>query len=69
MRARAGAVVYPTADLLAIECKRPLLATHPNFVVCTKDGGRQKYGLGNPLAFDAVVETLRGCYGDLVQRP
>jgi hypothetical protein len=69
LQARTGAIVYRVADLLAIECKRPLLATHPDFVACTKDGERKKYGLGNSLAFDRVVEALRCCYGDLVQRP
>ena len=68
LQARSGALVYRIADLAAIECKRPLLATHPDFVVCTKGGDRKKYGLGNPLAFDRVFETLRDCYGDLVQR-
>jgi hypothetical protein len=35
--------------------------------VTTKAGGRQKYGLANPLDFDAVMDALRGCYGELVQ--
>ena len=52
-----------------IVCKRPLLATNPDFIVTTKGGTRQKYGLAHALTFDAVVEALRGCYGDLVQQP
>lgn len=64
-----GAVVYRTADLEGIVCKRVVLGTNPDFVVTTKDGKRTKYGLGNAAAFDAVVDALRGCYGELIQRP
>jgi hypothetical protein len=65
----AGAVVYRVPELKSIECKRVVLGTNPDFVVTTTDGRRTKYGLGNALAFDAVVDALRSCYGELVQRP
>jgi hypothetical protein len=67
--AMAGAVVYHRDDLESIICKRPLVATNPDFIVTTKGGTRMKYGLAHALTFDAVVEVLRECYGDLVQRP
>jgi hypothetical protein len=69
LAAMAGAVVYKTGDLTSITCKRVVLGTNPDFIVATNDGGSQKYGLANPLNFDAVVSALRECYGDLVQRP
>ena len=68
LAAMPGAVVYRTENVEAIACKRLTLGT-PDFIVTTKDGHRQKYGLANPLDFDAVVNALRGCYGDLVQKP
>ena len=68
LAAMAGAVVYKTEDLTSIACKRVMLG-HPDLVVATKDGHSQKYGLANPLNFDAVVNALRECYGDLVQQP
>jgi hypothetical protein len=68
LAAMAGAVVYKAEELDSIACKRLVLGTNPDFVVATKDGRRQKYGLANPLDFDAVVDALRGCYGALVQR-
>jgi hypothetical protein len=67
--AMPGAVVYKTDDLEAITCKRLVLGTNPDFIVTTKDGRRQKYGLANPLNFDDVVNALRGCYGNLIQPP
>ena len=67
--AMPGAVVYKAEVVEAITCKRLVLGTNPDFVVTMKDGHRQKYGLANPLDFDAVVNALRECYGDLVQRP
>ena len=67
--AMPGAVVYKAEDVEAITCKRLVLGTNPDFVVTMKDGHRQKYGLANPLDFDAVVNALRGCYGSLVQPP
>jgi hypothetical protein len=66
LAAMPGAVVYKTEDIESIACKRLALGT-PDFIVTTKDGRRQKYGLANPLNFDAVENALRGCYGDLVQ--
>jgi hypothetical protein len=65
----AGAVVYRLSEIESIACKRLVLGTNPDFVVTTRDGTSKKYGLGNALAFDAVVDALRGCYGELVQRP
>jgi hypothetical protein len=67
--AMSGAVVYRIDDLEAIECKRPLVATNPDFVIVRNDGSRQKYGLANASAFDGVVAALQDCYGDLVQQP
>jgi hypothetical protein len=64
-----GAVVYRVEDLESIVCKRPLLATNPDFIVTCKGGQRKKYGLGYPLAFEAVANALQELYGDLVQRP
>jgi len=69
LAAMAGAVVYKTEDLASITCKKWVMGQHPDFIVATKAGHRLKYGLGNPLAFDAVLNALRECYGDLVQRP
>jgi hypothetical protein len=66
--AMPGAVAYRIDDLEAIECKRPLVATNPDFVIVRNDGSRQKYGLANAIAFDAVVTALRDYYGDLVQQ-
>jgi hypothetical protein len=63
-----GAVVYRPEDVQSIVCKRVTLGT-PDLIVTTKDGRKQKYGLANPLDFDAVVNALRGCYGDLIQKP
>lgn len=65
----AGAVVYRTTDLESIVCKRWVLGTNPDFIVTTTHGKRTKYGLGNVFAFDAVVDALRGCYGERVQGP
>jgi hypothetical protein len=64
----AGAAVYRTGDLASIACKRVVLGTNPDFVVTTKDGRIQKYGLANALNFDAVVSALRERYGDVVQQ-
>jgi hypothetical protein len=68
LAAMAGAVVYKPEDLASITCKRMVLGSNPDFVVATKAGHRQKYGLANPLNFDAVVNTLAECYGELVER-
>jgi hypothetical protein len=68
LAAMAGAVVYKTEDLASITCKRVVLGTHPDFIVATKAGLRLKYGLAHPLNFDAVVNALQECYGDLVHR-
>ena len=68
LAAMPGAVVYKREDVETITYKRLTLGT-PDFIVSTKDGRRQKYGLANPLDFDAVVNALRGCYGDLVRKP
>jgi hypothetical protein len=65
----AGAVVYRVAELKSIACKRVVLGTNPDFIITTTDGRSTKYGLGNALAFDAIVNALRGCYGELVQSP
>jgi hypothetical protein len=67
--AMRGAVVYRTEDVEAITCKRVVLGTNPDFIVTTQDARRQKYGLANPLDFNAVLNALRGCYGNLVQQP
>jgi hypothetical protein len=67
LAAMAGVVVYKTEELASITCKRLVLGTNPDFVVTTRAGHGQKYGLANPLDFDAVVNALRECYGDLVQ--
>jgi hypothetical protein len=64
-----GAVVYRIEGLEAIECKRPLLATNPDFIIVRNDGTCVKYGLANAIAFDGVVAALRDCYGDLIQQP
>ena len=69
LAAMSGAVVYRRSDLESIVCKRPLVATNPDFIVTTKEGTSTKYGLAHALAFDAVGEALRELYGDLVQRP
>ncbi|HVS35408.1 MAG TPA: hypothetical protein VMS17_07470 [Gemmataceae bacterium] len=69
LAATAGAVVYQTADLASIACKRVVFGTNPDFIVSTKAGRSQKYGLAHPLNFDAVVNALRECCGDLVQQP
>jgi len=69
LMAMPGAVVYPIDDLEAIECKRPMLATNPDFVIVRRDGSRQKYGRASAIAFDGVVAGLRDCYGKLVQQP
>jgi hypothetical protein len=69
LAAMPGAVVYRREDLDSIACKRPLVATNPDFVVTTKGGTHKKYGLAHALNFDAVVEALRECYGDLVHQP
>ncbi|HEY7153252.1 MAG TPA: hypothetical protein VH575_04760 [Gemmataceae bacterium] len=63
----AGAVVYRIAEVQSIACKKVVLGTNPDFVVTTTDGTSKKYGLGNALAFDAVVDALRNCYGELIQ--
>jgi hypothetical protein len=68
LAAMPRAVVYEREDVEAINYKRLTLGT-PDFIVITKSGRREKYGLANPLDFDAVVNALRGCYGDLVQKP
>src|SRR5262245_20305389 len=65
----AGAVVHRISELKSITCKRVLLGTNPDFVITTTDDRSKKYGLANALAFDAVVNALRGCYGELVQTP
>jgi hypothetical protein len=67
LMAMPGVVVYPTDALDSIVCKRLVLGTNPDFIVTTKDGRKQKYGLANPLDFDGVVNALRGCYGNVVQ--
>jgi hypothetical protein len=67
LQAMPGAVVYKAEDVDAITCKRLVVGTNPDFIVTTKDGRRQKDGLANPLDFDAVVNALRDCYGNLVQ--
>lgn len=67
LAAMAGAVVYRISELRSISCKRLVFGTNPDFVVSTTGGPDQKYGLGNALAFDVVVDALRGCYGELVQ--
>ena len=41
----------------------------PDFIVTTKDGRSRKYGLANPVNFDAVANALRKCYGDMVYKP
>lgn len=64
-----GAVVYRTAELESITCKRIVLGTNPDFIVTTADGKRTKYGLGNALAFDAVMGELSDRYGELVKTP
>jgi hypothetical protein len=69
LAAMPGAVVCKTEDLASISCKRLVLGTNPDFIVATKAGQCQKYGLANPLNFDAVVNALTECYGDLVERP
>jgi hypothetical protein len=69
LAATAGAVVYKKEDLESITCKRFVIGTHPDIIVAKKAGQRLKYGLANPMNFDAVVNALRDCYGDLVQRP
>lgn len=69
LQALPGAAVYPVADVTVIECRRVLLGTSPDVIVCTRDGGRTKYGLANALALDALADALRGCYGELVQGP
>jgi hypothetical protein len=69
LAAMPHAVVYNTEDVEAITCKRVVVGTNPDFIVTTKGGQRQKYGLANPLDFSAVVNALRGCYGNLVQAP
>jgi hypothetical protein len=69
LAAMAGAVVYKADELASISCKRLVLGTNPDFIVATKAGRRQKYGLANPLDFGAVVNALTECYGDLVERP
>ena len=66
LNAMSGAVVYGVDDLDSITCKRLVMGTNPDFVVLTRNGQRQKYGLANPLDYDAVVEALRGLYGNRV---
>jgi hypothetical protein len=68
LTAMPRAIVYKTEDVESIIYKRLTLGT-PDFIVTTKDGRRRKYGLANPLDFDAVVNALRVCYGDLVRKP
>jgi hypothetical protein len=68
LAATRGVVVYKREEVDAIHYKRVTLRT-PEFTVVTKDGSREKYGLSNPLDFDGIVNHLRGCYGDLVQKP
>lgn len=69
LTAMPGAVVYTVEDLQSSVCKRVPIGAHPDIIVTTTDGKRKKYGLGNGMAFDAVADALRGCYGGLVQRP
>jgi hypothetical protein len=69
LTAMPGVVAYKPEDMESITCKRLVLGTNPDFIVTTRDGRRQKYGLANPLDFDAVVKALRDCYGNLVPSP
>jgi hypothetical protein len=69
LMAMPGAVVYRIDALEAIECKGPLIATNPDFVIVRNNGTRQKYGLANSIAVDGVVAALRDCHGDLIQQP
>ena len=68
LAAMSRAIVYKTEDVESSIYKRPTLGTL-DLIVTTKDGRRQKYGLANPLDFDAVVNALRDRYGDLVRKP
>jgi hypothetical protein len=68
LAAMSGAIVYKTADLASITCKKVVIGTNPDMIVATKDDRRLKYGLANPRDFDAVVNALREVYGDLVGR-
>ena len=65
----SGAVLYKPAELESIKCKRFVFGTNPDFVLTKVGGKRTKYGLGNPLAFVAVLASLQECYDDLVQGP
>lgn len=67
LAAMPGAVVYKIKDIASIKCKRLVLGTNPDFIVETKSGDRQKYGLAKVFDFGAVQKALRECYGDLVQ--